>query len=73
MDLTISTQHLTRLTKCSICTDAVKMMVCPLAFSKSAQMIHVINATSDHDSLILVLKKERQIAAFSVFGVCVCV
>lgn len=49
------------------------MMVCPLAFSKSAQMIHVINATSDHDSLILVLKKERQIAAFSVFGVCVCV
>lgn len=34
-------------------------------------MIHVINATSDHDSLILVLKKERQIAAFSVFGVCV--
>lgn len=48
------------------------MMVCPLAFSKSAQMIHVINATSDHDSLVLVLKKERQIAAFSVFGVCVC-
>lgn len=53
--------------------DAVKTMVCPLVFSKSAQMIHVINATSGHDSLILVLKKKRQIAAFSVLGVCVCV